>query len=60
MEDTLLRKLECFRIGGEISERQWTDVVGMWNAGGGEADVEYLRRWASRLGLDDLLEKLTG
>jgi len=60
MEDTLLRKLEWFRAGGEISERQWSDVVGMWNAGGSRADMEYLRHWAKRLGLDDLLEKLTG
>lgn len=60
MEDTLLRKLEWFRAGGEISERQWTDVVGMWKAGGSQADTEYLRHWAERLGVRDLLEKLTG
>jgi hypothetical protein len=60
LEDTLLRKLEWFRVGGEISERQWSDVAGMWSAAGSRADMEYLRRWAKRLGLDDLLEKLTG
>lgn len=60
MEDTLLRKLQWFRAGGEISERQWSDLVGMWNAGGPLADMEYLRRWAKRIGVGDLLEKLTG
>lgn len=60
MEDTLLLKLEWFRAGSEISERQWSDVVGMWNAGGSQADVEYLRLWAKRIGVEDLLEKLTG
>ncbi|HEU5021830.1 MAG TPA: hypothetical protein VFT60_08055, partial [Bryobacteraceae bacterium] len=29
MEDTILRKLEWFRAGGEISERQWSDIAGM-------------------------------
>ena len=28
-EDTVLRKLEWFRRGGEVSERQWWDVVGV-------------------------------
>jgi hypothetical protein len=60
MEDTLLRKLEWFRAGGEISERQWSDVVGMWKAGGAQADLEYLRHWAERLGVMDLLENLIG
>jgi hypothetical protein len=60
MEDTILRKLEWFRAGGEISERQWSDILGMWNATGSRADMTYLRRWAEPLGVDDLLEKLTG
>ena len=28
-EDTVLSKLEWFRLGGETSERQWWDVVGV-------------------------------
>lgn len=28
LEDTVLAKLEWFRRGGEISERQWSDVIG--------------------------------
>jgi hypothetical protein len=28
-EDTVLAKLEWFRAGGEVSERQWADVVGV-------------------------------
>ena len=27
-EDTLLAKLEWYRMGGEVSERQWRDVQG--------------------------------
>jgi LEA14-like dessication related protein len=28
-EDTLLAKLEWYRMGGEVSERQWRDVLGV-------------------------------
>ena len=28
-EDTLLAKLEWYRLGGESSERQWRDVLGI-------------------------------
>lgn len=28
-EDTVLAKLEWFRLGGETSERQWWDIVGV-------------------------------
>ena len=28
-EDTILRKLEWYRQGGEVSDRQWGDVLGI-------------------------------
>jgi len=55
-EDTVLAKLEWFRRGGETSERQWWDIVGVLRVTNG-ADREYLRRWAASLGVDDLLER---
>jgi hypothetical protein len=55
-EDTVLRKLEWFRRGGEVSERQWWDVVGVLKVTKG-ADREYLRVWAVRLGIADLLDR---
>jgi hypothetical protein len=27
-EDVILRKLEWFRLGNEVSDRQWRDVIG--------------------------------
>ena len=54
-EDTVLAKLERFRLGGETSERQWWDIVGVLNVA--DADREYLRLWAPALGVSDLLEK---
>lgn len=54
-EDTVLAKLEWFRAGGETSERQWSDVVGVLKVAT-HADEAYLRTWARELGVEDLLE----
>jgi hypothetical protein len=54
-EDIVLHKLEWYRIGGEQSERQWLDVQGVLKVQANSLDREYLRRWATRLGVDDLL-----
>jgi hypothetical protein len=56
-EDVILKKLEGYRIGGEVSERQWTDAVGVLKIQGGRLDLDYLRRWAADLGVADLLAK---
>lgn len=56
-EDTILRKLQWFRKGGEVSDRQWRDVLGVLMAIGEGLDEEYLDRWATTLGLSDLLER---
>ena len=55
-EDTILAKLEWYRRGGEVSERQWTDVAGILRAGG-TLDEAYLRHGALELGIADLLER---
>ena len=55
-EDTILAKLEWFRLGGETSERQWWDIVGVLRVGAG-TDRAYLRRWAEALGVSDLLDR---
>lgn len=56
-EDTVLRKLEWFRAGGEVSEQQWRDVVAVLKAMGSSLDDEYLRLWAGELGVSDLLKR---
>lgn len=57
-EDTLLRKLEWYRSGGETSERQWNDLRGILRVRGSHLDYAYMREWAKFLKVDDLLEKL--
>ncbi|MCC6127133.1 MAG: hypothetical protein IT426_19400 [Pirellulales bacterium] len=56
-EDTILSKLEWYRLGDEISERQWTDVLGVMKAQGEILDRAYLQKWAVELHVADLLEK---
>ena len=56
-EDLVLSKLEWFRLGGESSDRQWGDVLGVLKVQGSALDRPYLRQWAKELGLTDLLER---
>ena len=46
-----------YLIGGEVSERQWRDVLGVLKTRRGELDLDYLRKWADDLHVDDLLER---
>lgn len=56
-EHTVLRKLEWFRRGGEASERQWRDVIGVLRAQGERLDSGRMSSWAARLGIGDLLDR---
>jgi|SRR5208337_4512095 len=54
-EDTLLSKLAWFRQGGEVSENQWRDAIGILKIQAEGLDSTYLRKWAEELGISDLL-----
>lgn len=56
-EDTILSKLEWYRIGGEASDRQWRDILGVLKTREGELDLDYLQKWAKELNVTDLLER---
>ena len=56
-EDTVLRKLEWYRSGGDVSDQQWRDVLGVLAVWRGRLDEAYLDRWAAALRVSDLLER---
>lgn len=56
-EDILLQKLRWFRLGGEVSDRQWRDVLGIVRVQGARLDREYLLQHAPVLGVVDLLKR---
>lgn len=56
-EDTILAKLDWYRAGGEVSERQWRDVAGVLRVQRGRLDARYMREMAASLGVGDLLER---
>ena len=56
-EDTVLFKLRWYRLGNEISDRQWNDVLGVLRAQAGRLDDAYLDRWAAEIGVGDLLAR---
>jgi hypothetical protein len=57
-EDSVLHKLQWYRMGGEVSEQQWRDVLGVLQVQEGRLDEAYLDRWAAQLGVSDLLAKV--
>ncbi len=56
-EDIILAKLEWYRMGGEISDRQWRDILGVIKVQSGKLDLNYLQYWSIELKISDLLQK---
>ena len=53
-EDSVLRKLWWYRLGGEVSDRQWRDVIEVLRANSGDLDEGHLDAWSGPLGVTDL------
>ena len=56
-EDVVLSKLEWYHLGGEMSDCQWRDILGVMKTRAGNLDLVYLRHWAGELKVADLLER---
>ena len=56
-EDIILAKMEWYRQGGEISDRQWRDILGVLKVQAGRLDLDYLQKWAAELNVANLLQR---
>ena len=56
-EDTVLRKLLWYREGGEVSSKQWRDIVEVLRVSGAEINQQYMLTWAEKLRVGDLLSR---
>jgi len=56
-EDILLQKLRWYRMGNEVSDRQWRDILGIVLVQGNALDLAHLRRAAEVLKVSELLER---
>lgn len=54
-DDQILRKLDWYRLGQQVSDRQWRDIIGLLQAQATHVDLDGLRSTAADVGLDDLL-----
>jgi hypothetical protein len=57
VEDTILAKLEWYRMRGEVTDRQWRDILGILRVQDGRLDLDYLQKCASELNVADLLQR---
>ena len=57
-EDTVIAKLRWYRLGGEVSDRQWRDLEGVIAAQSGRLDLAYVRKWSEHFRVSDLLDRL--
>ncbi len=59
-EDSVLRKLLWFREGGEVSDKQWRDIVSILRVSRDALDRAHLSQWARRLRCEELLARAVG
>jgi hypothetical protein len=56
-EDIVLHKLEWYRLGNEVSDRQWNDILGILRTQGAALDRDYVQHWGERLAVADLFTR---
>lgn len=59
-EDMILAKLDWWKLGGGVSNRQWNDILEIIKEKHFSLDIAYLRQSAPMLAVADLLEKALG
>lgn len=54
-EDIIVQKLYWYRLGDEVSERQWSDAMSVLKIRNRKLDLDYMRDVATEMGVEDLL-----
>jgi hypothetical protein len=57
-EDIVLQKLAWYRLGNEVSDKQWTDILGILRAQRGKLDESHIDHWAGELKVADLWQRV--
>jgi len=53
----IFTKLERYKISGKISKQQWRNILGVIKIQGNSLDMNYMKEWAEKLNMIDLLNK---
>jgi hypothetical protein len=56
-DDVVVHKLRWYRKGGDVSDRQWRDVLGVLKVQASRLDHDSLVGVANQLGLGELLSR---
>lgn len=56
-ENIVLHKLRWFASGGEVSDRQWSDIVQILETQSGRLDTIYLEHWSLHFSVHELLQR---
>lgn len=56
-EDIILLKLDWYRQGGFVSEKQWNDILGLLSVQKNQLDMADLKKWANELNLMDIFKQ---
>jgi hypothetical protein len=59
-EDVVLFKLRWHRMGGESSDQQWNDILGILRTQAERIDTAYLDQWSTTIGVADLWDRARG
>ena len=56
-EDIIVQKLHWYRLGDHVSDRQWSDAMGVLRIRNRKLDLDYMRDLAREMGVGDLLAR---
>lgn len=56
-EDIILLKLQWYKTAGCVSDKQWSDILGVLSVQKENLKYDYLENWSKKLGIEDVYQK---